>query len=92
MTIIRREEYLTALKAILSFIAKDSLNRAINFKNQLDDKINNLVNFPYKFRRSVHYNDKNIRDLIYKGYTIPYMIDDKDQKIIIIDIFKWIEK
>ena len=47
MKIIRKKEYTTALKSILSFIAKDSTNRALNFKNQLDNKINDLVNFPY---------------------------------------------
>ncbi len=92
MKIIRRKEYTTSLKSILSFIAKDSTNRALNFKNQLDNKINDLVNFPYKFRQSLYYDDKDIRDLIFKGYTVPYLIDNKDQKIIILDIFKWIEK
>ena len=92
MKIIRRKEYTTALKSILSFIAKDSVSRALNFKNQLDNKINDLVNFPYEFRQSLYYDDKDIRDLIFKGYTVPYLIDNKDQKIIILDIFKWIEK
>ncbi len=92
MKIIRRKEYTTALKSILSFIAKDSTNRALSFKNQLDNKINDLVNFPYKFRQSLYYDDKDIRDLIFKGYTVPYLIDNKNQKIIILDIFKWIEK
>ncbi len=50
MIIVRRREYSTALKVILSFIAKDSKNKALNFKSQLDNKINNLVNFPYKFK------------------------------------------
>ena len=92
MKIIRKKEYTTALKSILSFIAKDSISRALNFKNQLDNKINDLVNFPYKFRQSLYYDDKDIRDLIFKGYTVPYLIDNKNQKIIILDIFKWIEK
>ena len=92
MKIIRKKEYTTTLKSILSFIAKDSISRALNFKNQLDNKINDLVNFPYKFRQSLYYDDKDIRDLIFKGYTVPYLIDNKNQKIIILDIFKWIEK
>jgi len=52
MKIIRKKEYTTSLKSILSFIAKDSKNRALNFKNQLDDKIDNL----YKFRQSFIYH------------------------------------
>jgi hypothetical protein len=35
------------------------------------------------------YDNENIRDLIFKGYTIPYMVDSENNKIIILDIFKW---
>jgi len=55
--IVRKKEYLTALKIIMLFIAKDSKNRALNFKSQLDNKINNLVNFPYKFQESKNHTD-----------------------------------
>jgi len=77
---------------IWKFIAKDSLNRANTFKKQLKEKITNIPYMSHKFRQSWYYNNKNIRDMIFKGYTIPYLIDDKNQKIIILDIFKWIEK
>jgi len=50
MIILRKREYSIALKVILSFIAKDSKTRALNFKSQLDNRINNLINFPYKFK------------------------------------------
>jgi len=49
MTIVRKREYLDSLKNILSYISKDSKNRALNFKSDLDNKINNLANFPHKF-------------------------------------------
>jgi len=51
-----------------------------------------LDTFPYKYRQSYYYNDPQIRDLIFKGYTIPYLIDEKRDVIVILDIFKWIEK
>ena len=77
---------------VWKFIAKNSVNRANAFKKQLKEKISNIPYMPYKFRRSLYYDNKNIRDLIFKGYTVPYLIDNKNQKIIILDIFKWIEK
>jgi plasmid stabilization system protein ParE len=70
MQIIREEAYLFSLETILDFIAKDSVNKAFNFLSGLDNKINNLANMPYKYRKSLYYKDKNIRDLIFKGYTI----------------------
>ncbi len=92
MIIIRKREYLTALKSILLFIAKDSKNRALNFKNQVDNKINNLVNFPYKFQQSKNHKDENVRDMIFKGYTITYLIEDDKDRISVLDIYKLVEK
>jgi len=45
MKILRKTEYTIALKVILKFISKDSRNKALHFKNQLDKQINNLDNF-----------------------------------------------
>ena len=92
MVIIRKREYLNELKKILSFIALDSINRAKIFKNQLDSRVDSLGNFPYKYRQSLHHQNENVRDLIYKGYTIVYRINQKDASIEVIDIFKWIDK
>ena len=92
MVIVRKKEYLTALKIILSFISQDSKNRALNFKSQLDSKINNLVNFPYKFKQSKNHNDEDVRDMIFKGYTITYFIETGKDRISILDIYKWIDK
>lgn len=47
---------------------------------------------PYKYRKSFYYDDINVRDMIFKGYTIPYLIDEKNNKIVLLDIFKWIDK
>ena len=92
MLIVRKKEYLTALKIIMLFIAKDSRNRALNFKSQLDNKINNLVNFPYKFKESRNHTDENVRDMIFKGYTITYLVEDEKNRISILDIYKWVDK
>ena len=92
MQIIKDELYLQALQNILEYIAKDSYTRANNFLNALDKHLNTLTHFSYKFRQSLHYNDKQIRDCIFKGYTIPYLIDEEKKLIVILDIFKWIDK
>jgi len=41
---------------------------------------------PYKFRKSIHFNDENIRDLVFKGYTVPYLVDD--EVIVVLGIVK----
>ena len=89
MIVVRRREYLDGMKAIISFIARDSVTRAKNFKRQLDSRIDDLTHFPYKYRQSVHHSSKEVRDLIYKGYTIIYRVNIEKGKIEILEIFKW---
>ena len=89
MIVVRRREYLDGMKSIISFIARDSVSRAKSFKQQLDSRIDDLVHFPYKYRQSIHHTNKEVRDLIYKGYTIVYRINIVDDKIEILEIFKW---
>ncbi len=89
MQIIRDTNYLTKLQNIMEFIAKDSLTRALIFQTDLDEKVNNLENMPYKFRKSIYFNDENIRDLIFKGYVVPYKIDKIKDTINIIGIKKY---
>ena len=70
MKIIRSRKYLRRLLAILDYIAKDKASASRTFQKELDESIKNIPNFPYKHRESIYFEDKNIRDLIYKKYTI----------------------
>ena len=92
MEIIKKEKFNQSLFEILDYIAKDSLSRALNFQDELEKMINGLVHFPYKFRQSIYFNDVDIRDLIFKGYTIPYLIDEDNNKIVILGIIKYKNK
>ena len=89
MQIIRDEFYLSKIDEIIDYMAQSSVESAIRFLNKLDDKIDNLDNMPFKFRQSIYYENENIRDFIFKGYTIPYLIDIQKEVIVILDIFKY---
>ena len=90
MQIIRRESYKKNLQNLLEYIAKqDGYTRASDFLSKLNYSIKNLPNFPYKYRKSFYYESEYIRDCIFKGYTIPYLIDERKNQIVILDIFKW---
>ncbi len=88
----RRKEYFIALKAVILFISKDSKNKALNFKSQLDTNIKELIHFPYKFQQSKNHNDVDVRDMTFKGYTITYLVEHQKDRIVILDIYKWIDK
>jgi len=87
MIIVYDENFTDKFNEIWDFITLDSQNRANDFKIQLKTQIENIPNFPYKFRKSRWFDNENIRDLVFKGYTIPYLI--LGEKIVILDIFKW---
>lgn len=92
MQIIRNISYLQKLQSIMEFIAQDSVNQAIKFQVELDEIIDDIPNMPFKYRKSIYFNDENIRDLIFKGYVIPYKIYTAKNQIIIIGINKYMEK
>jgi len=48
-----------------------------------------LVHMPYKFKQSIYFDSEEIRDLVFKGYTIPYKIDEVKNQIVIIGINKY---
>ena len=87
MTIEYDDKFGIKMNEIWYFIALDSQNNANSFKNELRLHIENIPHFPYKFRKSKWFDNENTRDLICKGYTIPYLI--QADKIVILDIFKW---
>lgn len=78
-------KYEFELDEILDFIGESNPMNALNFAQELDFEIKNLLHNPYKFRQSTKLNNKNIRDLIFKGYVIPYLIEV--DKIVILGIF-----
>ena len=69
------------------YIAKDSVANALQFYDDIILKIEKLYTNPYIYRKRVSINDENIRELIYKGYTVPYFIDELNNKIIVLGIF-----
>jgi plasmid stabilization system protein ParE len=87
MRISRSPIYLANLYFILEYIAKDKIAASKNFHRELDELINNIPSFPYKYRQSIYFNDVHIRDLIYKGYTVVYRIDEIKENIDVLRIF-----
>jgi hypothetical protein len=91
MKIIKDPKFNEEFKVILRFIALDSKAKAINFKNELISKVNDLPYIPYKYRKSHYFSDDNIRDYIFKGYVIPYSIDIDNNTLSILGIVKYKE-
>ncbi len=87
MRVVKSSIFNTQFQELLYFIAKDSKTRAKNFRIEILEKLEKLSFMPYKNRKSIYFNDENIRDFIYKGYVVPYKIDK--EQIVIIGINKY---
>ena len=74
-------------QSFFKHISKDKILASKNFKKELFQQIKNIPNFPYKYRKSIYFDDENIRDMIFKGYTIVYKVDTQENTINIADIF-----
>ncbi len=84
--VILKDRFKKEFRAIFDFIAQDSENRAYEFMNELLNKFELIEDSPYAFRKSTKFDDDNIRDFIFKGYVIPYLVDD--DIVLILGIYK----
>jgi len=87
MKIIRSRKFQINLLVTLQHITKDKISASKNFQKGLDKLINNIPNFPFKYRQSIYFSDKNVRDLTYKKHTINYEVNLEENSIEILNIF-----
>ncbi|OHD85770.1 MAG: hypothetical protein A3I60_02405 [Sulfuricurvum sp. RIFCSPLOWO2_02_FULL_43_45] len=87
MTVIKSPRFEEEIEIIIDFISDDSPRRALRFYDELLYKLEAIPSNPYRFRKRPKINDKNIRELIFKGYTVPFYIDTAHDVIVILGIF-----
>ena len=69
------------LEHIIDFIALDSVAKAFDFYDELINNLQNIPFRPYSYRKRLNSNDENLRELIFKGYTIPFLLMKKITKL-----------
>ena len=74
MKIKYTSEFNSKLAEQVKYIAKDKPSAARKFKNDIISKTNDISKMPYSNRKSIFFDDSNIRDLIFKGYCIIFHI------------------
>jgi len=76
------------LDSLLEIIITDKPQSALVFLIELEKKCESICESPMIYRVSYYADDETIRDLIFKGYTIPYKIRLDDSSVILLSIFK----
>jgi len=88
MEIICSELYEKQLKEILEPLAKENLSFAKKFKMYLDTIIINIPTKVDKYKKSIYFDDENIKDLEYENYTVVFYVEKSNNKYIILGIVK----
>ena len=86
MKIKLTKEFNFDLLDIIDFIAKDKPLAARKFKKDLLNNLKKDLKFPYHFKKSIYSNDENVRDYVFKRYTIVYKVDIKFEIVSIVAI------
>jgi hypothetical protein len=88
MEIRINEKFRDKLLDQIEYISRDKPMAALNFYDELMELIKKIPNHPFKHRQSIYSNDLNVRDLIFKGYTVTFKIIEDEE---IIEVFSLIK-
>jgi len=86
MEIICSELYEKQLKDILEPLAKEDISFAKKFKMYLDTIIINIPTKVNKYKKSIYFNDDNIKDVEYENYKIIICVENSNKRFIILSI------
>jgi plasmid stabilization system protein ParE len=73
--------FVTKLNEQIEYIAKDKPTAARKFKDTILNAVLKLPLNPEKGRKSIYFNNDNIRDLVIKSYTVVYRVDYNENLI-----------
>ncbi len=76
------------LKALLSEFVTEDFAACKNFKMYLDTIILNMPTKVQKFKKSLYFDDENIKDIEHQGLVIPFYIDEENDSYLILGIVK----
>ena len=87
MKIIESKHFKDELRVIAFYIKKDKLSASLSFVSLLKKKIRDLKDFPYQYKKSIYFDNDEIRDMIYSGYTIVYEVNQEHNTLELLSIF-----
>ncbi|MDD2449132.1 MAG: hypothetical protein PHS42_03495 [Sulfurimonas sp.] len=88
MKILSSELYKGQLKDVLELIKKQNETEANSFAIYLDTIIINMHTKVKKYKKSIYFDNENIKDIENQGYTIVFFIDEKKDKYALLGLLK----
>lgn len=88
MRILCTELYEMQLQDLLSEFSKEDFNATKAFKSYLDTIILNMPTKAKKYKKSLYFDDENIKDIVHEDFIIPFYIDKTNDSYLILAIVK----
>lgn len=88
MKIVNSALYEEQLKSILNTFFPNDFQGAKSFKLYLDTIIINMPTKVKKYKKSLYFNDENIKDIEYHGFTIPFYYDNINNTYAVLGIIR----
>lgn len=86
------EQFRDKLKRQVQYISLDKPAAARKFNQSIFANIKKISANPKINRKSIFFEDENIRDLVVKGYLVVYEILPAENRIVVFGFYKWEEK
>ena len=88
MNILCTELYETQLKSILQKFAEEDFNATKSFKLYLDTIIINIPTKAHKYKKSIYFDDENVKDIPHENFTVVFFIDKEKNNFLILSILE----
>lgn len=80
--------FIFLLKNQINYISKDKPIAAKKFRSDLITNLKKDLQNPFNFKKSIYFDNEFIRDYIFKGYTIVYLINQDEDRVEIFEFIK----
>lgn len=86
MNILCTELFENQLKSILQKFAEEDFNATKSFKLYLDTIIINIPTKAHKYKKSIYFDDEDIKDIPHENFTVIFFMDKMNNDFLILSI------
>ena len=86
MNVLASPLYKKQLTQAIELVKKQKNSELNSFELYLDTIIVNMHTKVKKYKKSIYFEDENIKDIENQGFTIPFYIDSKENKYILLGL------
>ena len=86
MNVLSSALYKDQLKEAIELVKKQNSAELNSFELYLDTIIVNMHTKVKKYKKSIYFDDENIKDIQNQGFTIPFYIDERSNHYVLLGI------